>query len=192
MAIHSLVRDPGVYFITFTCYHWLPLIELTNSYDKIYKWFDIFSDKGNAINGFVIMPNHLHALLYYAGRDSSLNKLIGNGKRFLAYDIVNKLEEQHKEKILHRLSMAVKPRDRKCGKKHEVWKSSFDVKQCRTEQFVLQKLNYMHNNPCSGKWNLADDPIRYLHSSASFYFNGKEGIYPVKDYRGFLHPEDLL
>ena len=138
------------------------------------------------------MPNHLHVLLYYAGRDSSLNKLVGNGKRFLAYDIIHQLEAQHDVQMINRLGLSVRAMDEERGKKHEVWKRSFDIKQCRTEKFVLQKLNYIHNNPCNGKWDLVKEPHHYLHSSASFYFNGKEGIYPVKDYRGFLLPEDLL
>jgi hypothetical protein len=28
-----------MYFCTFTCYNWLPLIEKVNGYDMIYKWF---------------------------------------------------------------------------------------------------------------------------------------------------------
>ena len=82
--------------------------------------------------------------------------------------------------------MAVKPTDKKRGKKHEVWKDSFDVKECRMEKFILQKLHYIHNNPCAGKWNLADSSIHYLHSSASFYISGKKGRYSVKDYRELM------
>jgi hypothetical protein len=43
----------GVYFITFTCCKWMPLIEITQGYDIVYKWFDIMRDKGNFILGFV-------------------------------------------------------------------------------------------------------------------------------------------
>ncbi|MFI5129647.1 MAG: hypothetical protein ACHQFX_06640 [Chitinophagales bacterium] len=78
------------------------------------------------------------------------------------------------------------------GQKHEVWIDSFDVKECRTEKFVLQKLNYIHNNPCAGKWKLADDPIHYPHSSASFYICGRQSVYVVKDYREFLYPTGPL
>ena len=71
-------------------------------------------------------------------------------------------------------------------KKHEQWQDSFDIKECRTEQFILQKLNYIHNNPCSGKWKLVKEPHQYEHSSALYYLNGKRGNIPVKDYRYFL------
>jgi hypothetical protein len=86
-------------------------------------------------------------------------------------------------------SLLLKPAIDAGGKKHEIWKDSFDVKECRTEKFVLQKLLYIHNNPCSGKWKLAESPELYLHSSALFYLSGKHSSYPVKDYKIFLYPD---
>ena len=47
------------------------------------------------------------------------------------------------------------------------------------KKFIIQKLDYIHNNPCAGKWNLADCPENYVHSSAGFYYQGVQGIYPV-------------
>ena len=186
MSIHTPITKSGIYFITFTCYQWLRLIEITKGYDFVYNWFNILATKGNVITGYVIMPNHLHLLLHYIQSSSTLNTVIGNGKRFMAYNIVDALEQQQQNSLLTKLQFGVRPKDKKRGKKHEVWKGSFDVKECRTEKFILQKLNYMHDNPCSGKWKLAESPIDYLHSSASFYLNNKSGPYPVKDYREFM------
>ena len=186
MSIHTPVTKTGIYFITFTCYQWLHLIELTNGYNIVYNWFNILDAKEHSITGYVIMPNHLHLLLHYIYAGVSLNTIIGNGKRFMAYDIIDSLELQQENSLLTKLELAVSSTDRKRCKKHEVWEQSFDIKECRTEKFMLQKLNYIHNNPCSGKWKLADNPIHYLHSSASFYISGKSGSFPVKDYREFL------
>ena len=189
MSVHTKIDKEGIYFITFTCHDWLPLIQVTNGYDMIYKWYDILSSNSHVINGYVIMPNHLHMLLYYTGVGPSLNRIVGNGKRFMAYSIIEALEAQKEKRLLNRLNLAVTPSGKKRGKKHEVWKDSFDVKECRTEPFVLQKLNYIHNNPCAGKWKLADSPVHYWHSSASFYISGRHAGYPVKDYRIFLYPD---
>ncbi len=190
MALHQLIIKPGIYFITFTCVDWIPLIGITNSYSSIYSWFDTLASKGHFITAYVIMPNHLHMLLYFAGDQQSLNTIIGNGKRFLAYDIVKRLIQQKQEPLLLRLSHAVLPNERKRGKIHEVWKSAFDAKPCRTENFILQKLHYIHNNPCSLRWKLVDSPEKYSHGSASFYYVGRNGSYVVKDYREFLNFEE--
>ncbi|MGK2863545.1 MAG: hypothetical protein ACSLE0_16555, partial [Chitinophagaceae bacterium] len=149
---------------------------LTDGYNFVYKWFDILKEKGHVVAGYVILPNHLHLLLYYAGGGQSLNTIIGNAKRFMAYEIVDRLKQAGNGEIIGRLQNDVRAKDKSRGKQHEVWKDAFDVKECRPEKFIMQKLNYIHNNSCSGKWKLADDPIQYLHSSASFYINGKKGI----------------
>ena len=39
------------------------------------------------------MPNHVHALLYFPEMSKSLNTVIGNAKRFLAYEIIKQLED---------------------------------------------------------------------------------------------------
>lgn len=77
---------------------------------------------------------------------------------------------------MQQLQTSVRNKDRNRGKKHEVWIKGFDVKKCRTERFILQKLNYIHQNPVSGKWKLCESVQDYLHSSCLFYFNEKASI----------------
>jgi hypothetical protein len=64
----------------------------------------------------------------------------------------------------------------------EVWKDFFDWKECRNYKYRKQKIDYMHANPCRGKWNLADDITVYMHSSARFYLTGEHAVYPVTSY----------
>ena len=140
---------------------------------------------GNDVLGFVIMSNHVHLLLHYANTKQSLNTIIGNGKRFIGYDIVKRLEEKEELVLLNQMKEAVRAKDSERNKKHQVWKGTFEVKQCRTEKFILQKLNYIHNNPCSGQWSLCEKSYQYPHSSARFYDGDKTG-YRVKDYLDVL------
>jgi len=103
-------------FITFTCYKWIPLIGLTNSYDVVYKWFDYLKTKGHLVTGYVIMPNHLHVLIYFSKTDKPINKIVGDGKRFMAYEIVKRLKEQGRNDILTRLQNAVEAKDKERGR----------------------------------------------------------------------------
>ena len=89
------IKESGYYFITFTCFKWLPLFERAKAYDLVYKWFDYMSSQNHRVIAYVIMPNHLHLLLAYKHADQSLNKVIGNGKRFLAYGIVKNLQQMN-------------------------------------------------------------------------------------------------
>ena len=109
----------------------------------------------------------------------------------MAYELVKRLQAGGHEAILQQLASAVSPSDYRRGKRHQVFAPSFDVKECRNDCFTDQKLQYMHHNPCSGKWDLAPDPISYLHSSAPFYTMGKQGVYMVTNYKD-LEDIDLM
>ncbi len=160
----------STYFITFTCAEWISLFEITKTYDAVYNWFSILNKKYNAsVVAYVIMPNHLHAIIHFKDGHFNLNDIISNGKRFLAYGIINRLEENANVEVLGKLSALLTERERKKGQLHKVFKDSFDAKAIMTEKFLLQKINYIHNNPVSGKWMLANDFVSYERSSASFY-----------------------
>lgn len=63
-----------------------------------------------------------------------------------------------------------------------MFESSFDWKECLADNFIEQKLNYIHENPCKGEWNLVSDVCEYAHSSAKFYLTGETGAYEVTSY----------
>ena len=156
----------GFYFVTFTCYEWIPMFEQLNFYSRIYHYFSKLIEKKESICAYVIMPNHLHFILFHEEENGILKNLISNLKRFLAYEIVNRYEEQGNEKMLSKLSEAVTENEKKKNQKHRVFEDSFDVKRCFTDEFIIQKLNYIHNNPIQPKWNLASSPSEYKHSSS--------------------------
>ncbi|MDQ6757280.1 MAG: hypothetical protein M3004_10130, partial [Bacteroidota bacterium] len=111
-------------------------------------------------------------ILYFPEAGFNLNKLLSNGKRFMAYEIINRLEHENDTYILNILQDALTEREKKKKQLHKVFKDSFDAIPIFTEKFLFQKLNYIHHNPVSGKWKLAEDFIFYEHSSASYYEEG--------------------
>jgi REP element-mobilizing transposase RayT len=162
------------------------LFKEANAWDTVYKWFDHLHRNDVFVTGYVIMPNHVHVLLYFPQMPKSLNTVIGNAKRFMAYEIIKRLEEKKAAHLLDVLHGGVKKREQKKGQIHKVFEESFDAKDCYSEEFIFQKLQYMHLNPVSKKWNLADDFTDYEHSSASFYEKG------VKRYEHLVHLSDAL
>ena len=73
--------------------------------------------------------------------------------------------------------VGLKLHDRKKAK-HKVFKGRFDSKEMVNSDLYREKLNYIHNNPCTPRWSLAERPEDYRHSSASNYIKGY-GIYDV-------------
>jgi len=180
-TIHQI--SDSTWFITFTCYGWLPLFDITSSHDLVYNWFKIIKTKyGIHICGFVIMPNHVHLLMYMKNENINLNNVIGNGKRFIAYEIVKRL--QHFPSVLVQLANACTAQEKSKGQLHKVFEPSFDAKLVYNYNFFQQKLNYIHHNPVNGKWNLCNEFSDYEHSSASYYLDENQrhqGI--ITDYR---------
>lgn len=176
----------GIHFVTFTNYQWLPLIEITGSYDLVYKWFDVLQSKGHSVVGYVVMPNHLHVLIAFNHPSQSLNTIIGNGKRFIAYGILDRLKQAGRTDILNKLSAGVTTSDKNRGKLHQVFEGSFDIKECSTLKFINQKLDYIHNNPVAKKWSLAERTIDYMHSSALFYETGVQSLFNVTNFIEFI------
>ncbi len=172
-----------VFYCTLTCHQWISLFEIANLYDAIYNWFEFLKKANNKIVGYVIMPNHLHFLLYVDKDSPVINKLIANGKRFMAYEIVKRLKQSGNVDLLNILANGVSEYEMKRGKRHQVFQGSFDCKPCYSIEFIEQKMEYIHHNPCAKRWNLADEFVNYLHSSARFYEMDIHAAYAVEDYR---------
>ena len=140
------------YFVTFTCYKWISLFEITNSYDIVYNWFNILRVDGIDIVGYVIMPNHVHTIIHFPTPGYNLNKIMTNAKRFMAYEIVNRLENSTNHKVLEELMANLTPREISKGQKHKVFKDSFDAKPIYADKFLFQKLDYIPARPFRRAW----------------------------------------
>ena len=179
MIKRNHIESGRIYFCTFTCLNWLHLIHIANAYDEVYKWFTILQKHENDIAGFVIMPNHVHVLVYVKNEQQNINTLLANGKRFMAYAIIKRLEQMGDAGTLAILEKAVTDTERNRNKKHRVFEISSDIKACYTEKFIAQKLNYIHYNPLQEKWKLAVFPEAWFHSSAAYYITGQQ--HPLVD-----------
>ncbi len=178
MSVREKIFIPNeIYFITFTVLGWKKIFTEDKYCELVYKWFDYMREKyKNKIYAYVIMPNHIHLIIFISEKSPKLSALIQNAKRFMAYGIVDLLEKDNKINILNYFKNNA---ENKKGAKHKVFEDRYDSKIVKTRSFFLEKLNYVHNNPCSKKWILADSVERCKYSSAANYLVGK-GFYDVE------------
>jgi putative transposase len=176
MAIRYRTFIPDeTYFITFTILGWQKVFTSDKYCQLIFKWFDYVRNiYGNKIFGYVVMPNHVHCLMKISSNSKPLPILVLNAKRFLAYEIIDLLKEDKDYQLLN----FFKFNKIRQAAKHRVFEDGYDSQIIQSEKFFLQKLNYIHKNPCQEKWELAKSPEEYLYSSASNYIFGK-GIFPI-------------
>jgi REP element-mobilizing transposase RayT len=190
-------QEQDTWFITFTCFNWIPLFEITQSYDMVYKWIKLIADKYHVkTHGFVIMPNHVHIIVRTPDTGVDINKMMSNGKRFMAYELVERLKLANNLTVLEQLSSACTDYEKAKGQLHKAFEPSFDAKPIFTAAFLYQKIDYIHHNPVSGKWSLCADFTEYPHSSAGFYYLEKPHCFvTITDYRDFwvdmslVHPQ---
>ena len=127
------------------------------------------------------MPNHLHAIISFSTTEKPINTIIGNGKRFMAYEIVKRIKKLELEETLFSMRSMVHKTDKNRGKKHEVFEPSFDWKLLESDNFIEQKLHYIHTNPIRGKNQLYVNIEEYKHSSAQQYAtNSFENRYAIQ------------
>lgn len=173
---HKIFLPEEIYFLTFTILDWKSIFWEDKYFNLIYKWFDYMKDKyDNRIHAYVIMPNHIHLLLKVSNQSRPAPKLIQNAKRFLAYEIVKYLKDDQNEELLNFFQKRARVKNRAS---HKIFKDGYDSLIIQSRKFFLEKLNYIHKNPCSPKWNLVEKAEDYKHSSASNYILGN-GVYDV-------------
>jgi len=106
----------------------------------------------------------------------------------MAYEIIKRLKQNNAQEMLRLLAKEVEATRKVNNKLHEVWELSFDWKECIGKEFTYQKLDYMHTNPCAGKWMLSKTAVDYPYSSAKFYTTGEQGVYTITN---FMEMEDV-
>ncbi|MCS6824355.1 MAG: transposase [Cytophagaceae bacterium] len=111
--------------------------------------------------GFVIMPNHIHILWQMQQRISRAD-VQRDFLKYTAQQIKFDLEKHHPQ-VLEKFRVHVKDR------KYQIWEHRPLSVDLFTKEVLLQKLDYIRNNPIQEKWRLSDTPENYFYSSAKFY-----------------------
>jgi putative transposase len=106
--------------------------------------------------GYVLMPDHLHAVLVQTTEDGTVSRMMEHFKRFTS----------------HRLLRAHCPQA-------EGWRDLFDDVPVPGSHAIWTKLNYLHWNPCHK--GLCTSPEQYQWSSARWYCLQKPGIVQLSD-----------
>jgi REP element-mobilizing transposase RayT len=130
---------------------------------------------------FVIMPNHVHYVMM-PGEDYVASQVCRQFKSYTAHKILRRVRAEAKAEILAFFeSRARGLRDRE----HKIW-SDLQAKNIYSREFLLQKVEYVHNNPINKGWELAQNRVDYPYSSACFYDRDVRPIIEVDDLRKIL------
>jgi len=152
-------------FLTATILRWQHLLAV-DKYKQIIvdslHW--LHKEERCKVFGFVIMHNHIH-LIWRINDKHARGEVQGALLSYTAHQFKEHLRKTDRAKLN---DYFVGDSDRT----FQFWERDSRVKECWSEPFLLQKLAYIHYNPCQPHWKLATLPEEYQWSSASFYFSG--------------------
>jgi putative transposase len=150
-------------FFTATILEWKPLLEKDLYKDIIISSLRfLYNDKRADIYAFVIMPNHIH-LLWKIRNGKHYDDVQRDFMKYTGQKLKLKLGDEDPE-FLNEFYVGAKDRE------YQIWERNPLSSRLPNEKLVLQKLNYIHANPISGKWKLCKEFTGYKYSSAGFYY----------------------
>jgi len=162
-------------FFTATIKGWKPLLKENKHKDVIIDSLKfLVEDKRIYLFAFVIMSNHLHSIWQplYGHSPSSVQAAF---LKFTGFQFKNSLLETDP------VSLALYEA-KKNDRSHHFWKRESLSVELFNEEVLIQKMNYIHNNPV--KAGLCENAEDYYYSSAKFYSGGEDVFKILTHYSG--------
>ncbi len=171
---YKIIVETQPHLLTCSILNWLPLFGKPRIAGIILESMEFMQIKERMkINAYVIMENHMH----FIASSSNLNKEISRFKSFTARTIIDYLLQKNSAPVLKELNYH-KLRHKK-DRVHQFWQEGSHPKAILTEETMIQKIEYIHNNPVVRGY--VDEPVHWRYSSARNY-EGRKGLIEVSVY----------
>jgi REP element-mobilizing transposase RayT len=134
-------KDSPVHYVTSVTHNRLPVFQTSKLKDVMCAALDEARTSASLLLfAYVIMPDHLHALIGSQRKPSAVLRYI-NG--IASRRIINFLKEAGHDVSLAKLRHSAGPREHK----YSLWDHHPNVKLVTTENGLVEKANYIHQNP---------------------------------------------
>jgi putative transposase len=159
MPRRRVFNYPGaVHFVTFSTYQRRRFLEPDRSKEIVLEVLQCFlAPHGTGCTGFVVMPNHVHAILL-GGPEFQASKFIQIWKKTSSY----RIKQFYREHMDRYRSL--------CPEDCPIWQASFYDANLDSDEKINEALDYMHQNPVTA--GLCECTVEWRWSSARFYEDG--------------------
>ena len=167
--LHHFDRLGTARFVTFGCFRRRHLLADAAACEIVLTELARLRDHRNVrVLGYVIMPDHVHLILHPPD-DIRLGTAIGVFKTRTAHRILELWNDGRRQSRIPR-------RD---NGEAAVWQRRCYDHNCRTDEIVIEKLKYCHDNPV--KRGLVDRAEDWPWSSCRWYLGHREGVFPIDE-----------
>ena len=166
----------AAHFVTSTVVGWLPVFTTAARCNLVVEALAYCREhKKLKVHGWVILDNHFHAVL--AAPD--LSRALADLKRHTARRILEQLQSEECQWLLRQFEN--RRAEHKTESAYQVWQEGVHPQAIVGDEMMLQKLEYLHNNPV--KRGLVAAPEHWRYSSAHEWCGGVEPVLTCDDWR---------
>ena len=163
------IRDnEKAYFVTITTVGWVDIFTRKGQKLLIVDSLNYCQqEKGLIIFAYCLMPSHLH-MICKADDSYNLSDILRDFKKYTSKAIIKKIQnepESRRDWMLTIFSNACKHLKRE--QSYKIWQDGNQAKEIFSNQFLYEKLNYIHQNPV--KDLIVANAEDYYFSSARNY-----------------------
>jgi REP-associated tyrosine transposase len=180
-------REPNTFhYVTAVCFHRVPVFRnevacglFVDALTATRKYC------GFKLIGYVIMPDHVHAILNPI--NCNISEVMRRLKSTSARHVLDWLRKNNYATSLKKLRLN---RPQAKSHSHSLWQKDFSSIDLYTPRFIQQKLNYIHLNLVRAK--LCAHPAEWKWSSYRAYLPHAPNTVPIEaDWRGYWTDDQL-
>lgn len=166
------IRDQSsTHFLTFTVEGWIDIFSRKRYRDIIMESLKYcIENKGLKLGAYVIMSNHIHFI--WTATNNNLSDIIRDFKTFTSKAILKSIQEEpesRKQWLLYMFQFFANRTSK--NDVFKLWTNNNHPEAIYSQDFLLTKLNYIHQNPVRA--GIVEEAEHYIYSSASNYASGK-------------------
>lgn len=168
MSGYKIRDQSAIHFITFAVIEWVDVFTRKQYADIVVESLKYCQDKkGLIVYAWCLMSNHIHLIV--AAKNANLSDVLRDFKKFTSKQILDTIIENKQESRRNWMLWLFKSAGAKNSnnKEYQFWRQNNQPKELVTNEFMQQKLDYIHNNPVEA--GIVENPKDYLYSSARNY-----------------------
>lgn len=176
MSRWKVIPDIKCYFVTTTVVEWQYIFTSIPCFDIIIDSLKYcIKNKFLHVHGYVIMLNHAHYILS-TDDGKILSDVMRDFGTHTSRRLTEFLEQEKRFDLLKVFQRAAEDDGR--GNLYKVWQEGFHPITIESDQFFLEKLQYLHENPV--RKGYVDRPEQWRYSSARNYVLDDDSIIAVE------------
>lgn len=175
---YKINDQESLYFVTLTVVYWIDLF-IRDEYREVIlesiKYCQ--ANKGLQVFGWCIMTSHVHLLI--GTTDKPMQDILRDLKRHTSIALRKSIDEHPQESRKEWLRWMMQHAGKRNGNNNDwqLWQQHNHPIELTDGKILLQKLNYIHENPVSA--GFVADAEAYVYSSAIDY-SGSKGLLNVE------------